>query len=571
VIEPQSAVRRDQMLSVSVVAIVALYGLFLASAYDLRLLALAGCYAIALIGYQRLFGDLGLLSLAQGAFFAIGAYSVAVLNMQGLGELLVAAPLALGAAILLALICSAPLLRLGSHYLALASLAVAMLVLLGAVNLESLTGGANGIVPARPTTLLAKPLDGIGVLAIVIWLAAALAAAIYWRSGSGLAMLRRQLLRDAPRAAASIGLHAVRWHREAFVLAAGLAALGGALYAPVAGVVSPQVAELSLMVNLLAASVIGGRGKVAGALIGALLLVLVPEVLRFAGNWYLFLWGAALLLMLNLAPDGIAGALDAALARIVKPRWATRSNMATSSPPPLLHLQLADLRKSFGGVVAVDGASLNLEGGAATVVIGPNGAGKTTLLNLICGTERVDSGQIVWSGTDITDLTVPSRARLGVGRSFQTTALPPHQAAIDAVASAAEPKLDLAQARIQAGALLQQLGIGDQAQLSSEQLNPTTRRLVEIARAMIARPALLVLDEPTAGMNQPEREQLLDILQRWRNAGLALFIVEHDIAFACAIADRLCCMEGGRIVAQGTQQQLRADASLMRFFGSAEP
>jgi branched-chain amino acid transport system permease protein len=333
-------------------------------------------------------------------------------------------------------------------------------------------------------------------------------------------------------------------------------------------VVSPQVAELGLMVNLLAASVIGGRGKVSGALLGALLLVLVPEILRFAGNWYLFLWGAALLGMLILAPSGIAGALDSVLRVVVKPRWTVKPSSATNVPSAPADLRLQDMRKSFGGVVAVDGVTLQLRGGSALALIGPNGAGKTTLLNLICGTERVDSGRILWDDRDISNLSVADRARLGIGRSFQTSALPAGQAAIDAIACAVVDNVALDQARGQAMALLEELDIADQAYVAAEHLAPAVRRLVEIARARIGQPAVLALDEPTAGMNNAERAHLARLLIRWRDQGLALLVVEHDIAFASAVADELCCMEEGRIVAQGSPVALRADPSLARFFGA---
>ncbi len=564
--EPLALQRRDQCLSAVIMLAIAAYGLLAASAYDLRLLALAGCYAIAVIGYQRLFGDLGVLSLAQGAFFAIGAYAVALLDTQGIVELALGVPLAVLAGTMLALLCSLPLLRLGSHYLALGSLAIAMLVLLGAVNLDRLTGGANGLPLQHVLTFVGIALSENLRLTVLAWLFVAIAAILYWSSASGIATLRRQMLRELPRAAAAIGLDRVRWQRGAFLFAAGLGAAAGALYAPVAGVVSPQVAELTLMVNLLAASVIGGRGRVSGALLGALLLVLLPEALRFAGNWYLLLWAVALLAMLIAAPQGIAGLLDPLLRLSIKPRWR-----ASETPAPALatnaDLALEDLHKSFGGVVAVDGVSLRVGRGEAVGIVGPNGAGKTTLLNLLCGIERADSGRILWRGADIRALPEWRRAVLGIGRSFQTSQLPLDCTTIDAVAVGAGASLPLPEARGQALALMQELGLGDHAHDDVAQLGPSQRRLVEIARAMMGQPALLVLDEPTAGMDRPQRDHLAALLHAWRQRGLALFLVEHDIGFVTAVCERLCCMESGRIVAEGAPVALRADPALRRFFG----
>ncbi len=567
-IEPVSARRRDQVASIAILVAALGYGLLAAGAYQWRLLGLAGCYAIAIVGYQRLFGELGVLSLAQGAFFAIGAYAVALLNGHGVSEMALALPAAIATAILVAALCSLPLLRLGSHYLALASLALAMLVLLAAINLDGLTGGANGLILSTPPRWLGMTATDNAALAAIVAGMAIVAALAYWASGGGLATLRRLALRDTPRAAAALGLRASTWQRGAFCFAAALAALGGALYAPLSGVVSPQVAELTLMVNLLAAATIGGRGKVSGALLGALLLVLLPEALRFAGNWYLFLWGAALLFMLIVMPAGLAGLLDAALTGRIAPRWTTAPRQA---PAPLreAELRLQELHKSFGGVVAVDGVSLELHAGQALVVIGPNGAGKTTLLNLVCGTERPDRGRLLWRGADITRSDAPARALLGIARSFQASDLPAGLAALDAVASGAQHMGDLAAARGAAMALLQSLDLADHATVASESLAPAQRRLIEIARAMMARPALLALDEPTAGMSVEARRQLLAALSAWRVQGLALLVIEHDIEFAVALADRLCCLDRGRIEALGEPATLRADPGLGRFFGGA--
>ncbi len=532
--------------------------------YLLRLLAIAGCYAIVTIGYQRIFGELGVLSLAQGAFFAIGGYTMAIFGLRVGLDGVILLPVAMGLATVAALVVAPPMLKLASHYFALASLAVAQLVLLAAVNFESLTGGSNGLSGLPPLRLAGIAIDSGAPLTITIWIVVTLSALVFWLPG-GLALLRRHILREAPLAAPALGLNPARWRIASFAFSAACAGVAGGLYVQATGVAAPDIAELAVMINVLAMSVIGGRGRVAGAIIGALILAFLPETLRFIGGWQLFAWGGAMLLMLLLAPGGIAGLLEKLL-----PFRALAPPVEPTCPLPQSDgsvLRVESLRKAFGGVVAVDDISLTIGPREIVGVIGANGAGKTTLLNLLSGFDRVDAGTIDWREADITSAPTHERARKGIGRSFQTDQLPADIRVLDAIAAATPEMRHLANARGTATAIMERLALTQHADRPLSDLAPATRRLVDIARALAASPSLLMLDEPTSGLNTAERLLLGQTLRGLRDDGLSLLLVEHDIGFLLPLADRIVCLDQGRIVADGKPGDLAERADLRHFFG----
>ncbi|MGE3904312.1 MAG: ATP-binding cassette domain-containing protein, partial [Reyranellaceae bacterium] len=401
-------------------------------------------------------------------------------------------------------------------------------------------------------------------MTLAIWSAAAATAILFWQPGP-LAALRRLVLREAPLAAQAMGIDAARWRLAAFAFAAGCGGLAGGFYVHGTGVAAPDIADFGIAVNALAITVIGGRGRVGGAVLGAVLLAFLPEALRFLGGWQLFAWGGAMLAMLILAPDGLAGLLQRSFTNSpgIPDRTPVNSRIALGQAGTLSGTRL---RKNFGGVTAVDDISMDVRPGEIVGLIGGNGAGKTTLLNLLTGFETPDTGSIVWRGGDVTTLDTSRRARLGIGRSFQIDQLPGTLTALDAVAAAVWQTGSLPAARVAASTLLQQMGLGERCAEPLDTLPPATRRLVDIARALAASPGVLLLDEPTAGLSATERDGLGRTLATLREQGLGMAIVEHDLAFLLPLVDRLVCLRDGRIVAEGTPDDLASRPDLRDFF-----
>jgi branched-chain amino acid transport system permease protein len=544
--------------------------------YDLRLLTVTGSSALMVLGYQLVFGHAGALSLAQGAFFGLGAYATGILGASlGLPfPATFAAAMALPA--LIAALVALPVLRLESHYFALATLGLAQLALILAVNWQDLTGGANGLagVPGILPGLAGR--DGALVLLGAVWAAVAAAALLCHAMTGGLRGLTYRLMREAPEAAAASGIDAGVLRFRAFVIGAALAGAGGAFQAHTLRVVSPESIGFPVMVSCLMMTVIGGRTRIFGAILGALLLVHLPEWARVLQGHYMLAFGALTLTMIVFAPDGLAGTAERLRGRLFP-------EAPVPPPSPLLPpqrprtaggtaiLEARGLAKSYGGVRAVDGIDIALAPGKIVGLIGANGSGKSTLANLLTGQARPDRGTVRVVGVEMTGRPASRFAAAGIARGFQTPQLSSGLSALDNVAAGARPPLQGAEAiRAMAAGALALVGEPARGEAAGS-LSPATRRRVEIARALMAAPAALVLDEPAAGMAPDEQQALAELLRRLAESGTALLIIEHRLDFLLPLADRLICMDGGRIVAKGLPEAVLRDAAALAAYLGAVP
>ncbi len=555
------------------IAALVLWPALLHGPYDLRLFALAGIYAIAVLGYQFVFGHAGVLSLAQGTFFGLGAY-VAGLGAIRLGLPFAAAvALAAAAPTLLAAAIAVPVLRLQSHYFALATLGVGQVVLLGAVNWESVTGGANGL-PGVPAIALFGLSVGRGwPLVLLVWTTVAVLALLAWqvtRGPYGRALL---IHRTDPLAAASLGVDGARLRFAALLLSAAYAGVAGGLYVHTLRVVSPEALEFPVMVSLLAMTVVGGATRIAGAIVGALLLVHLPEWFRVLEDVYLVAYGAGLLAFVVFAPTGLAGLLDRLVTPTPAPAVPTAPPAEAATPATL---QVRGAHKAFGGVAAVDGVDLEVRPGEIHGLIGPNGSGKTTLVNLIGGLVPADAGSVRLGEAELSRAGAPARARAGLARSFQTTSLVEPLSALENAATGAAGRAGLGRAlgagwprdREREAALsaarwaLDLMGLTEVADRPAAALSPAQRRRLDIARALASGSGTLLLDEPAAGMTEAEQADLARRLAGLRDRGLGLLVIEHNVGFLMGLCDRLTCLESGRVLASGPPRAVRDDPAV---------
>ena len=486
-----------------------IFALALLPPFGQRMVTLVGIYALMGLGYQLVFGQLGALNLAQGALFGVGAYAAA-LTVPALGVL--ALPLAILAAAIPAAIVAGPILRLQSHYFALATLALASIVNLVAVHAESLTGGANGI------SGFVSSLPRGSVLLAMVWICLIVGVLLYAQLFRGRLGEEARLLREAPLVAATLGIDGGQWRLVGFVVGGALAGLAGAFSAAISGVVSPDVTGFSVMVLCLTSVVIGGSRHPMGAVMGALLAVCLPEMLRDFQDAWLLVYAVATLAIVRWAPGGLAEWIDRLRgARSPMPHGPAvpeRLLAATGAQ----RLVLDKVVKRFGGVDALAGVSFAVGRGEIVGLIGPNGSGKTTLLNVIGGLDRADGGAITLDDAHLEGLPPHAVARKGLGRTFQTLVLD-----------------------------------GD-------------TRSADLARAVSTGAAFLLLDEPAAGATDREREQLLSMLCRLRDAGRGVVIVDHDIELLTRVCDRLVCLDRGKVIAIGGPAEVRADPQVRASF-----
>jgi branched-chain amino acid transport system permease protein len=567
-----SSLTRQNRLTIVAVGGLALYALFFASSYDQRILTLAGIYVIMVLGYQFIFGHAGALSLAQGAFFGVGAYVTGILASQYGTGFLVTFPLSIAGASVLALIVAVPVLRLASHYFALATLALSQLLLLIAVNWVSVTGGANGLPGVPPITIGDwQATRGTSLLLFVWGIAAAAMLIARWQLNP-LRVAVFTVMRDAPLAVPAFGIDPGLLRLRAFLLSAAFGGAAGALFVHTNRVVSPETLGFGIMITCLTMTVVGGRFGILGAVIGALLLTHLPEWFRGLDEYYLVAVGVLLLAMVVFAPDGLASFIKPAQASTPassQPVTTKPVSLITDGPPVL---NVSRLSKRYGGIQALDHVDLSVGAGEIVGLIGPNGAGKTTLANIITGIARADSGSIQSTDFDLTTATPTAIARAGIARTFQTPQLPDgltvHEVVATAAANSGSGSGSGSGSDVSARAAIATCHLSDIADARCGTLAHGLRRRVELARALAGEPHILVLDEPAAGLAPTEQTEIAEILRALAAAGLAVLLIDHNIEFLRPLATRLACLDAGRVIADGPLDDVLADNAVRNaYFG----
>jgi branched-chain amino acid transport system permease protein len=552
----------------------------ISSAYQMRLFTIVGIYALLALGFQFIFGHAGALALTQGSFFGVGAYVTGILSVRYGWGAEYTLFLSILLPVMLAAVVAAPVLRLESHYFALATLGIGQVLLLVAIGWQDLTGGSNGLSGIAGLTIFGIEIKkGQGIM-LAVWGCVAVGALLSWRITRGLYGAALQIARENPVAAQAIGIDTARLRYATFLLSSLFAGLAGALYAHTIRVVSVEVLEFPIMVACLTIAVLGGRTHVAGAILGAVLIVNLPEWFRALEKYYLIAYGVALLAAVIVAPYGLIGLLEQWRAKLFPERASTpqlaialpAKAVATAQSGPLLDVQ--DIRKRFGGLKALDGVSLKVAHGEILGLIGPNGSGKTTLLNVITGIYRSDRGSVRLNDTAIHDKASYVIASSGVARTFQNINLVDDMTVLDniAVARYGFEKSGLLQAagagwqqpawqraRGNAAYLLEALGIAHTAQSHAGGLAYGIKRKVEIARALALEPTLLLLDEPAAGLNENEQLDLADRLRAFAKTGLSILVIEHNMPFLMPLAERMVCLDHGVVIAEGTPAEIRAN------------
>ena len=567
------------------IAIVALTAAALLAAaksdgYTPFVLALVALTAVVGVGLNILLGLTGQVSLGHVGFYAIGAYTVAILTLKGV-DFWIALPLAGAVAGLVGFALALPALRVTGPYLAMVTIAFAFIIQHGTIEWRALTGGANGLMGIAPPALGALIFTEREMAMLAVTLAGASLYAFHRlaRSGWGMAMVA---VRDAEPAARSIGLNPVIVKTAAFSLSAVFTGLAGGIFAPLLMFVAPDSFPFSQSILFLFAVIVGGAGWTFGPVVGALVSVVLPELLSSLAEYRLLFFGASLLVILWVAPAGVLGLL-ARLWRRTEPSVvaATAFDVAAFLSPKGAAgtLEVRDLGITFGGIKAASAVSFTALPGKVTSVIGPNGAGKTTVLNLIGGFYRPDSGSIRLGERELAGSPAWKVARAGIARTYQTTKLFATMSIIDNVlialrrgrlgsmaADAASPA-----DRDAAEALLAFVGYHGSLSVPAGDLPHVDRRLVEIARALAMRPRVLLLDEPAAGLMRSDKDALSRLIRRIADLGIAVILVEHDMLLVMGISDAVIVLDAGVRIAAGSPVEVRHDPRVLKaYLGGGE-
>ncbi|MFL5272959.1 MAG: ABC transporter permease subunit [Anaeromyxobacteraceae bacterium] len=537
------------------------------SSYGLNLFMQAATFAIAVLGLAVVLGYTGQFSLAQAAFFGIGAYAVGLGTVVYELNFWVALVLGVVAAAAFGFVLGLTTLRLGGHYLAMITISFQQIFDFVMLNWVEVTRGPDGIAGIQRPSIAGHAIsDDKAYLLLCAAVLYALVLALWWLPDTRLGRAMKGV-RENELAAEVTGVHTLRVKVIAFTLSAALAGVGGALYAAGFAYISPDNFNFGRSVEFLTMVLLGGSQSPFGAGVGTVLLILLPEWLRFLKQIYLAAYGLAVILIMVFMPEGIWGLVTAAWRRFSGPPAAPagdvralRLDIAVSDPAPILRLE--GLKKHFGGLKAVDGVDLQVARGTVHALIGPNGSGKTTILNVLNGIYKPTAGRIFLEGEDVTAMRPHERAARGVGRTFQNIRLFPALSTLENVVVGAQREHNPiargeAALRERALAALDFVGLRDKAEVIVKNLPYGHRRLVEIARALAGHPKLLFLDEPAAGLNQTEKQELTELLKRLRGAhGLTIFLIEHDMKLVESLSDRITVLNFGKKIAEGTPAEV---------------
>jgi branched-chain amino acid transport system permease protein len=545
-----------------------------------------GLFSLVTLGLVLLTGVCGLISFGQAAFVGVGAYTAAFMTVKLAASPWLALVAGIAIAVAAALVLGAITLRMSGHYLPLATIAWGLALNYTMANMEWL-GKYDGILGVPTLHLFGIDLGtgrGLHGLVWAIALVAAWGVMNLLDSRPGRAI---RSLKGGATMAEAMGISTFRYKLVVFVIAAVLASISGWLFAFFQRTVNPTPFSLGKGIEYLFMAVLGGIGHVWGAFLGAgvvklvedQLQVLLPRLIGTSGSFEVIVFGIVLVVVLKYAPDGLWTFVTRLLPPSPRMRdWENAPPLDARAKPahgePLLQVQA--VRKEFGGLVAVNDVSFAIDAGDIVGLIGPNGAGKSTTFNLITGVLSLTGGQVRWRGEAIGGLPSRQIARKGISRTFQHVKMIPEMTVLENVALGGymrgtsgslramlrmdrdEEKRLFAEAERQ----LARIGMADRMHELAGNLALGPQRLMEIARALCTDPALLLLDEPAAGLRHKEKQALGDVLRQLKREGMSLLLVEHDMEFVMGLTDRIVVMEFGTRLMEGTPREVQASPAV---------
>ncbi len=564
------------------------------------------CNLIVVIGLQVFVGNSGIYSFGQLGFATAGAYvaafltlpaAFALLQTPGLPHLIVDAHLGalpstlIAAAVsgLLAMVVGLPLMRTSTLAIPISTFAFLIVVFNIVANWDRVTGGGSGLVSIPTTT---------SVESAGLWAGTAVILALAYKwSASG---YRLQATREDEVAARSIGINVMRERLVAFGVSGVLCGIGGALAVHQSGVLNPTTFYFGATVTTMTMLVVGGARSVLGAVIGAIAIATVNEALRSVENGAslfgaisigdapgLAAIGLGLILLATMIamPNGLSGGREAG-----ELPWLRR--LGAFGTPPLLEapgkvaesrsanrvakgaLRAEGISIAFSGLRVLEEVDLALVPGEALGLIGPNGAGKTTLVNVLSGFQAPDAGTVSLDGVDVTGRSPTRLARDGLGRTFQAALPFPDLSALESVAVGAMGMgVGRRRAVAVAADVLGRLNLLEQAALPAGALPPAGQRLLGIARALAIGPRYLLLDEPAAGLNEAECEELVAMLGSVLvDFGCGILLIEHDMSIVMELCPRVQVLDDGATLRVGTPEEIQGDPAVIEsYLGSSFP
>ncbi len=598
---------------------VAFWGLFILSIalipsilpndYWQSVFAITGIYVMLALGLNVVAGFTGLLDLSYVAFFGIGAYCFAFLCSDHFGihlPFLIALPLCALTTTLCGFLLGLTSIRLRGDYLAIVTLAFAQIFKLLLLNLDApinITGGVNGIYAFDMIKVFLLKIKSPENYSTLIWSCTLLVFIVVYRLKESRIGRSWNAIREDELAAASVGIGTAQMKLHSFATGAMIAGFSGAVFASYQDSVFPNNFDFQQLVVVYCMVIIGGLGNIYGVIAGAVVLSILPEMLREYGGLRMMIYGATLVAVMALRPQGLFSVIPGFSKIIRRPDKAESDELQDST-----HLYYAEadqnfgavhftrqdeevlridsLSLNFGGVTAIDNFDLSLHKHEILSVIGPNGAGKSTLFNVISGIYTPDTGAVVYRGQDISPYKPHMVVKAGIARTFQNLRLFNEMSVLENIMAGRFcrtrafflsvvlhlqlHKREEAQTKQKAQEILAMFGkrlTGYRYDQKASQLSYANRRRVEIARAMATDPEILLLDEPSAGMNPQETDEIALFIRELRDRyGLTIVVIEHKLNLVKMVSDRVIVMDHGQKICEGSYGQVSTDPKVIEAY-----
>jgi branched-chain amino acid transport system permease protein len=560
---------------------------FFISTFTLTIATNAIVFAIFAVSLNLILGYAGLPSLGHAAFFGCGAYAIGLLAQSGIHNFVIELVAAILGSALLGFVLGPILLRTRAIYFLMATLAVGEVMRNLATSWRTVTNGDDGLYGIKLPGYLA---DGrhfyfflLAALVVVVTVIAMLMCAPFGHT--------LRAVRDNRSRASILGIRPLTLEMSAFVISAAVAGFAGAMFAYAKGFVSPGVLSVETSADVLLMVVLGGPATLLGPVAGAVVI----EAIRGIGSTYTNRWLTILGLLavvVALEPQRYFGRRSRKTPAVSASAEAGSESKAAELPamslerrhPPALRrgssariaIRAAGVAKHFGGFSVLNGISLNVVEGERRGLIGPNGAGKTTFLNILSGITQPNDGRVHFGDRDITSLPPFERAKLGIGRTFQIGNLfedcTVRENIVLGLLARDGHSLHFARAlsrynelQNEASQLLDEWGLRDLERVPVKVLAYGQRRLIEIVLAVSQRPKVLLLDEPAAGLSGNETKVIIQTISAL-DPQLSLIIVEHDMDLVFSVCDSVTVIANGRVLAEGTGDQVRRDKSVIEAY-----